>query len=199
MIKTIFFDIGGVYATNSTGRVLAENLSKNVDLDKEKCMEIIIKFDLDFMRGRSTADEFYSNMAKELGTKSDLIEKSWNPSNFSDLNKKILKIITKLKENGYTVAALTDVDPVHDKIRRSNGTYDPFDFVITSIDEGCIKVDGKLYEVALKKTKTKPEESLMIDDDEKKLVVARKYGMKTVLFTNAENLVKDLKKIGMRI
>ena len=60
------------------------------------------------------------------------------------------------------------------------------------------KPDTKIYRRVLKKIGYRPEETIFIDDMKSFIRGAQKVGMNTIRFRNREQLIKDLRKHGIR-
>jgi HAD superfamily hydrolase (TIGR01509 family) len=60
------------------------------------------------------------------------------------------------------------------------------------------KPHKKFYQLLFKKSQLKPEELVFIDDSEPNIIAAKKLKMNVILFQNARQLKKDLKKIGVK-
>ncbi len=69
-----------------------------------------------------------------------------------------------------------------------------FAIVCTSQDFGYLKESGKLFDIALKKMKVKREETAFIGDHYKgDVLIAKKYGLKSVLLGNKKGGKEDIK------
>ena len=64
---------------------------------------------------------------------------------------------------------------------------------------GHRKPDREIYEKVLKRIKMKPQETVFIDDVPKFVRGAKRVGMRAIRFRNKKQLVRDLKKLGVRI
>jgi len=115
--------------------------------------------------------------------------KLWNRTWIAD--KEMIKIVKILKRK-YTLALFSNLDKNNDKIYRKKGWYDYFDHLILSFELGLIKPSKKIFKIALKKLKLKSNNCLFIDDQKDNLVIAKKLGMKSLLFKNPQKLKKDL-------
>jgi HAD superfamily hydrolase (TIGR01509 family) len=60
------------------------------------------------------------------------------------------------------------------------------------------KPDQEIFELLLKKTKAKPDETVFIDDFEENILAARKMGINCILFRNVRQLRKELAAFGVR-
>jgi putative hydrolase of the HAD superfamily len=63
---------------------------------------------------------------------------------------------------------------------------------IFSHEVGVRKPNPKIYEFALTKSGSQPEQTIFIDDKQMMLEPAKKIGMRTILFTTPEDLKKVL-------
>ena len=61
------------------------------------------------------------------------------------------------------------------------------------------KTNKKIFELILEKLKLNSREVIFIDDRIKHLEIPKKLGAKTIHFKNNQQLVKGLKRIGIRI
>lgn len=197
MIKVIFFDVGGVYIIGALEEVLI-NMANGTGVEKEKVKAVVMGYLIKFQEGKMSDNEFCDSVAKKIGTDPETVEQLWEAEEIFEINDDVDSIIRKLKEN-YSVSAITDVEPILARKNREKGTYDVFDFVMTSVEAKATKMSKKIYLLALERAKAKPEECIMIDDKEEKLVAAKELGMKTIHFENAEKLKKDLRNLDVRI
>ena len=198
-IKVIFFDIGGVYI-KSSGRSAVTAVSNILNKDFDEVRNVFVEIWDDFAIGRMSEEDYYKNLTLRLGIDAKTMAEIWTSEEMFSRNIEVELIITELKKKGYTVATITDVDPVHLKIHMEKGTYKIFEYVIDSVNAKSTKSSGKdIYEKALKVANLKPDECIMIDDTPKKLIAARELGINTILFEDAEKLKEDLNAFGVEI
>jgi HAD superfamily hydrolase (TIGR01509 family) len=74
-----------------------------------------------------------------------------------------------------------------------------FDDMFWSFQKGIKKPTAEAYLQITEKFKVRPEECLLVDDKERNIKGARDAGMKTILYTNAEELRRQLPQIGVEI
>lgn len=144
-----------------------------------------------------TASEFWIRLAKKLKVKdTNSLKKIWLKSlkKNGPLNKKVVKIIKELKAKGYKVVAISNTFQHHEKLHRKLGHYRFFDKVFLSNRLEVRKPEKEIYLYCIKKLDVKPNECIFIDDKIRNVVGAKKVGMKAILFKNAEQLRRDLKK-----
>ena len=70
-----------------------------------------------------------------------------------------------------------------------------FDVVFCSGEEGVVKPDRIAFEKTLERLGVNPEQAVFIDDTEEHVLAARNLGLHGILFTSAEALENDLKKL----
>lgn len=94
---------------------------------------------------------------------------------------------------------MSGVLDLHYKLCNEREIYDIFDFNILSFKVGSNKPDLPIYRLLLKKLKMQPYEIVFIDDSLECLTPAKKLGMKTILYKNNSQLIRDLKKYNVRV
>lgn len=75
------------------------------------------------------------------------------------------------------------------------GITDAFDIVVGSGDEGIMKPDPRIYQIALERLSVKPKESVFVDDFIENVIGARELGIHAVHFKNREQTIQDLKSL----
>ena len=114
------------------------------------------------------------------------------------LNKQLIKIIKSLK-NRYLIACHTDTNEFHYEGHRRQGLLKLFDRHFASHLINSRKYEKKAFKIVLKKLKIKPNEIAFIDDNSLNIKNARSLGMKTILFKNNKQLVRDLRKLKIKV
>ena len=99
----------------------------------------------------------------------------------------------------YTLAVLSDQWHLSEDPIMPKKLYKRFGVVIVSCDVGLRKPDPKIYKLALKKLKLKPNQAVFVDNQEWNLKPAQKLGMKTILFKDNKQLIKALEKLEVRV
>jgi epoxide hydrolase-like predicted phosphatase len=199
-IKAIAFDIGGVL---DKGKITNhyESTCKSLGISVSKFYKIREKYLPQARTGKISDEKYVSLIAKYMGvTYSDLLT-AWikEKKRVIAKDKKVEKIIKRLKKNGYCVGTLTNIIKLHHKIRIQKGLYDLFDFKICSFEVKLEKPDIRIYKLLIKKLNLKPEEIIFIDDEIRYILPAKKLGIKTIHFKNANQLKKDLIKLGVEV
>ena len=116
---------------------------------------------------------------------------------FFKKNRKLYRVAFKLKKQGYNIGILSDQWYLSDDILTSKKNMKGFFPVLVSCDVGMRKPNPKIYKMLVKKAGLKSNEILFIDNRDWNLKPARKLGMKTILFKNNNQCIRDLKKLGL--
>ncbi len=192
MIKVILFDVGGVYLDGSFVDFVNKArkiLGMNVDFYSDK--EVV--FDKRLNKGKITTEECFTRYfrVKISSKQMKKIIKIW--TNTWKLLDEMKRLIIELKKN-YRLAILSNSDLLDSLNYTKKGWYKYFDALILSHEIGILKPQKKIYDIAIKKLKVKPEECLFVDDQEDCLKPAREMGMVTILFKSIPQLREELRK-----
>lgn len=203
MIKTIVFDLGGVYFGPGTKSML-EKLYKILGVSKETIDETFLgHYGKDaslYMKGKISREEFWEGVAKKLKIKKEMIPKFqqiWY-SAYKPI-KGMRKLVLELRKNYRVIAFSGNTEGRIEYLDKKYGLNNDFDAFVLSFDIGFGKGEVEFCEALLKKINCKPEECAYVDNTQRFLDVAKQFGIKTILFKNAEQVRQDLKKFGVEI
>lgn len=191
MIKTVFFDWGGVIATDA-GDDFLFNLLKGIGATDDQVKEILSTYMPDLTRGAISESTFWDQLRSTYGFS---IDESISDEfkNWTGLiaNEKVLKLVAEVKSRGIKVVVFTNViEPSYNLIEKA-GYYALFDDVIASCKVGYGKPEKEIYEIALERLNATPNESLFIDDKQVFLDPATALGMHTILATDPDQLIRQ--------
>jgi len=209
-IKAVVFDVGGVL---QIGRYSILTFRKHKSLSVHQFMAKTFKIDLDqwfdsidtpyakAIEGKITKKEVLSIMSKNLHTSPEYLEKLfiYAYQKYFKQNKKLYQIAFKLKERGYKIAILSDQWQVGKEALINLEIASKFDEVVISCDVGIRKPNPKIYKLITKKLKLNPAQVIFIDNRRWNIIPAKKLGMKTILFTDNRQAIRELKKFGIKI
>lgn len=199
MIKTIVFDLGGVLFSEGKS-ILAQKLPKEYNRDK---ILLLLKSppSIELRKGLLTDKEFWGWAKRQLppGQEVSLIKKEWYDSYTLDL--KILELVKKLRGK-YRLVAFSG--NIRSRVLYLDRKYDfrkLFDAEVYSYDYHLTKADPEFMKVMIKESKAKPEEIIYIDDNQKTILPARKWGIKVLIYSsgNIGQLRKELQKLGVHL
>ena len=201
MIKSVIFDLGGVYFTNGT-KLAIEKISKKYNLkveSVEQSLEVDTELGTSYRQGEITAEGYWNKVKKFLGIEannSDL-NRMWVES--YELIKSTVVIIKRLKDKGIKLYFLSD-----NVKERVEYTQKKFNFLkdftdgIFSYEVHTTKGEGlDIFKLALAKTGDNPEEVIYVDDKQKYAESAKKLGMIAICFKSPEQLDEELKTLGL--
>lgn len=201
-IKAIIFDVGGVLDIRYFGYFKKlDSIAARHNISPKKFHDYRLKYLEHATMGKLSAKEYKHKITHLLKIKSKRkFIREWDAafSRIPKINKAVSKTIFKLRKN-YIIGALTNVTEMADKQRVENNAYKHFHFSLKSYEEGMKKPHLKFYKLLIKKIKLPANQIVFIDDFKENLVPAKKLGIKTVLFNNHKRLVKDLRKLGVKI
>ena len=199
MIRTIIFDIGNVLTVFGWKDFLR---SFGFDAETEEKVgraTMDSQFWNEFDRGQLTDEQMLAGFIRNDPS----VEKEIRQI-FANLHGILTKAdyaipwIRELKEKGYQVLVLSNFS---DKVARENPDAPDFleyvDGGILSYRDGVIKPDPAIYRLLIDRSGLKPEECVFLDDIQKNLDAAKKFGIHTILFQNVDQAKEELKKLGV--
>ena len=199
-IKTVLFDMGNVLL-NYDARKAAWRFSRGC---KVPFLKIWIHFftspvEKAYTRGEISTYEFYrhAKAALKFPVSYPVFRHYWNDI-FTE-NRGMDRLLVRLKKN-YPLYLISNTNQMHfQHIRKKFKILRHFKRMFPSHVVGHRKPDLAIYRHVLKSICYRPEETVFIDDAPRFVEGARKAGMNAVRFRNPEGLVRDLRRLGVRI
>ena len=195
----IFIDFGGVYFRSSYP-IIQKKFAKKFRIPYKKLLNVYMFNWISHATGKMSAKTYWEYISNKLNL-TEIQTNRFKKANFhySIPNPGMLRLIRKLKKK-YTVAALSSiivgwVEFLEKKYKISNHFHENH----YSYDHRVDKPSEKFFLSAAKKMKTKPEDCIVVDDLKPFLAAVRKTGARTILFKNAKQLQRDLKKMGVDV
>ena len=194
----IFIDFGGVYFEHVYPKV-PKVFSKKFGIHHDKIYDSITKNWRLHATGKMKEEKYWKSIQKELELSDKQMiqmKKVW----YNSVPNKGMELLVRKLKKKYKVAALSSiiigwVEALEKKYKISNRFHENH----YSYDHGIDKPSEKFFLSAAKKMKTKPEDCIVVDDLKPFLVAVRKTGARTILFKNAKQLQRDLKKVGVEV
>lgn len=195
MIKTIFFDIGGVLLNIHPERTIKQ-LS---DVTKITEQEIEAAFPEEahhrYERGEISDSEFFKVVKRELPISNNLTEeqfwKAW--SLLVGEETEVVKIMNNLTTK-YPVWLLSNTNPYHILAEERFKLFDKITGGIYSFEVGSRKPEEDIYIKALEIVGVTAEKSLFIDDLIENVEMARSLNMNAIQFKSIGDLNERLGK-----
>jgi len=200
MIKTIFFDIGGVLIDIHPERTL-QYYSDCIDVDISILRENFpLEAHNNYELGKLTDREWYmavkENFPQPCCLKESDFYKGWKMLLGNE--KSTVNLMGQLKEN-YSIWLLSNTNPQHirDEIDIRYQFPKLVDGAVYSFDVGYRKPQKSIYLRALEMANSNAEHSLFIDDLKENIDAGKSVGMHGVHFQSVEQLEKDLIMMGL--
>ncbi len=196
--QTIVFDFGGVMTGASQREEIIKFLRSSLNLTDDEFEKA--RQERKKVQDEKTDVEFWLQYAREHNK---TLPTTW-VTDFQDAMKKAIGVnpemyalVSELKEKGYKVALLSNIDYRLARIVRSFGLYDEFDPCLLSCEIGIEKPDVRIYEILLEKIGTPAKETLFIDDNEENVAAAKISGIDAIHFKSKAQLMSELNKRGI--
>ncbi len=210
MIKAIVFDVGGVF---QLGRFSLFPFGRHRSVSVHKFMARRFHISLDqwfdsidtayarAIEGKISKREALSIMSKDLETSPVYLENLFVKAyrKYYKRNNLLFDTAFNLRKKGYKIAILSDQWPVSSEALILPEDSRKFNTSIVSCDVGMRKPNPSIYKLVLRKLKIRPSNSIFIDNQKWNVTSAKKLGMKTILFKNNKQTIKDLKKLGIKL
>ena len=195
MIKAVIFDYGGVIKDAHALSLDVPTISNISEEEFEKTKEKRMESGGMAERGEINDEEYWKRYSKIIGKpiRKDAVQMAQKfYSETFTFHKEMFDLVEKLKVKDMRVAVLSNIFKFEADVIRENHGYDEFNPVILSYEVGMNKPNKNIYVYAIEKLQLKPEECIFIDDKARYLVPAKELGIKTVLFENPEQAVRDI-------
>ncbi len=182
MIKNIIFDIGNVILNFNLSHILP-NFTENKE-DQDFILKNIINspewlgyalIDTGYLT-KEAAIEIVKDRTNHQ--KDELIDNFWNHYiEYSFVDKKVLELIRKLKENDYKIYILSNINQYVYNFIKPSGLFELVDGYVLSYQVHKIKPNEDIYKTLIEKYNLIPNESLFIDDNKANVDTANKIGL----------------------
>jgi putative hydrolase of the HAD superfamily len=205
-LRAVVFDYGMVLTGPPDPAARAE-LERIIGLPAARFDELYWADRLAFDSGELTGQAFWRRTAKQAGiepagteTNDKLIDElvHWDVRMWMTENRAMLAWQLELKHSGLLTAIVSNMgDTVHKAMVSEFAWLSRFDVLVWSYELRITKPDAAIYRYALEKLGTLPEETLFIDDREENVRAAIAMGMKGIVFTNVDQLRRELVALGL--
>ncbi|SMX54067.1 protein of unknown function [Brevefilum fermentans] len=198
-IETIFFDFGGVILKQPNERKLKlwkKALGVKDHPEIEEMLENPHDSQLvkDICLGKLPEDYLWTMMAEKWHLRPTVIRflKRRLSSN-RQLNQPIVDFMAEL-HGQYQVSILSNAGDQTRKLLEDTYQLKRYvDEIIISAEEGVIKPDRRIFEIAMSRLGTTPERSLLLDDHLPNVMAAREFGMHAVQFISPHQAIETVR------
>ncbi len=195
-INAVIWDFGGVII-RTEDPASREQLIADLGVTRDYLSELTFSGEAGTRAqlGEITQAELWQHVRSELNLA---------PSEYPDLMKRffggdvvdfeLVDYIRSLRSR-YTTALLSNAwNDLRDIITNRWNFADAFDVMVISGEEGVMKPDPRIYQIALERSGVQPPETVFIDDFIENIEAARKIGMHGIHFQNPGQALVDLEK-----
>jgi putative hydrolase of the HAD superfamily len=199
MITSIVFDWGGVLIDRPTPGLL-HFFSEYFHISEERFNNAHKPYNDAFQKGILSEALYWEKMCTDLGVTKPNESSLWKHA-FKTVYKEkheVFNIVKMLHSNGYQTAFLSNTElPAVEFFHEQQ--YDFFNVKIFSCEEGYRKPEKEIYEILLMKLRSKPEETVFIDDRIDNIKGAQLLGIQTILFEDVTQLKDHLEELPLKI
>ena len=200
MIKTIFFDIGGVLIDIHPERTY-QYLSDSADVEVSMVKE---SFPWDahdqYERGIINNEDWFITYKESLPQPCCLKRSDfWNAWKLLLGEEKNTVNILEALNKQYSIWLLSNTNPKHiqDEIEKRYLFPSLINGAVYSFDVGVRKPEKEIYEIAMQRANANPQECLFIDDLLENIQAAKQIGIEGIHFISSEQLKQELVRLGI--
>lgn len=200
MIQTLIFDFGGVLMRTVT-REPRRELERRLGLEADGLSAAVFgnpRWD-DVQLGRITYIEFWEDVARRLGWDGDAKELGDAFWSGDRLDEELVSLIRRLRGAGFRTALLSNAPSHLRRFVEEMGIADAFDVIVISAEEGLMKPDSAIFELALARLGVRAEEAVFVDDFRVNVAAARQIGLHALRFRGLAPLRKQLRELGIPV
>ena len=200
-IEAGIFDVGGVLITNQMEHVWRDVL-ETLQLEEPVFRTAWREMGPALGSGQIEEAEFWRRFLERTGATGTLPEESLFVREYGRrwaVHQEVLDLVARLKELGLKTAVLSNTITAHVAHNRAKGLYDAFDVLVFSNEVGLNKPDAAIYRHTLEQVGLthRPQAAFFVDDLQENVEAARSLGMHGILFSDAAQLTKDVRALGV--
>jgi putative hydrolase of the HAD superfamily len=200
VIKTVIFDLGNVLLRYDA-RKAALRFARECGIPLTRLWKhfFISSVEKAYTRGEISSLEFFRHAKKVLGFKVGFrtFKHYWNDIFLESEGMEAL--LCDLKRR-YPLYLISNTNKLHfEHIKKNYSLLRHFKRTFPSHEVGARKPERAIYETVLKTLGLNPAETVFIDDMPAFVRGARHAGMHAIRFRSKNQLLKDLRKLGVKI
>jgi CTP:molybdopterin cytidylyltransferase MocA/FMN phosphatase YigB (HAD superfamily) len=198
-LTTIIFDFGMVISTFEVARFLRNLIpytGKSMT-ELKNILHVVRDIVIGYETGLMSTDEFISRIfhATNLPLTPEQFRLAYNDI-FSPITS-THELIRRLKPH-YRLGLLSNTSELHfHHAIRTTPVFPLFDAVTLSFEVKAMKPSRSIYDDMLAKLRAEPHECVYVDDIEENTAAAAWFGMHPIQYRNHEQLVQDLRRVGI--
>jgi epoxide hydrolase-like predicted phosphatase len=201
LIKTIFFDFGGVIIKPPNYKWI-NRWKKQLGISAHpEIMEMLenpngSKLVQDVCLGKIQEDHLWAVMTETWRINPVLLGQIRRKLlSKRQLNQHILAFMNEVAKT-YTTAILSNAgDKSRQLMEETYQLHQIVDEIIISAEEGVIKPDPRMFEIAMTRMDAAPETSLLLDDSQENVAAAQDFGMRAVQFIDTQQAIGEMRVV----
>ena len=196
MITVVFFDFGGVLAEEGFRDGLLA-IARHHGLDPQEFLKtaVDLTFNQGFVTGKLDVKMYWQMLREKTGIHAPDDALSHEVLSRFTVRPWMLDIVKKLKQASIRVAILSDQTKWLDEFAKKHGFFQLFERIFNSYYLGMCKRDLALFDYVVAEMGVKPEEALLIDDNQENIERAKQRGLQGILFQTRESFESELTEI----
>ena len=150
----------------------------------------------DYQKGIINLEEF-QDVISEICPKSAYVLPVvlGNIRRYATVNEEVLGMAEVLRNKGIKIIVISNTIPETEKIINDNYVADSVDGIVCSTHVKLRKPSPDIFKYAIETYNIDPTKTVMIDDSEKNLVAARKFGIQTEKCKNSKETYEFLTEV----
>ena len=192
-IRAVFFDFGGVLATEGFREGLSA-IARSQGLDPEEFFQIARSavYESGYVTGTGSAGDFWDLVRSRTGIRGSYAELSAECVDRFKPRPGMLELVRSLRALGAMTAILSDQTDWLDRLDARTPFFREFDRVLNSYRLGKGKRNASLFDDAVRELGVAPAAAVFIDDDPGNVSRAAERGLHALLFRDEASLRRDL-------
>jgi epoxide hydrolase-like predicted phosphatase len=200
-LRAVIFDYGGVLMRTVDPRPRWE-LERRLKLAPGGTYEAVFGSPLwdQVQLGRVSSEEFWADIGQRLGLNAEKVAEFRQAFRAGDrLDEELVALICHLRDEGYRTALLSNAPAGLRQRLVELGIDDAFELVLVSGEEGLMKPDPAIFELALEQLGVTAEEAVFVDDFRENVAAARRVGLVATWFRGLPLLRRRLRSLGIPV
>lgn len=196
MITVVFFDFGGVLAEEGFRDGLLA-IARHHGLDPQEFLKtaVDLTFNQGFVTGKLDVKMYWQMLREKTGIHAPDDALSHEVLSRFTVRPWMLDLVKKLKQASIRVAILSDQTKWLDEFAKKHGFFQLFERIFNSYYLGMCKRDLALFDYVVAEMGVKPEEALLIDDNQENIERAKQRGLQGILFQTRESFESELTEV----
>ena len=195
MIKVVFFDFGGVLAEEGFREGLLA-IGRHHGLDPQEFLKtaVDLTFNQGFVTGKLDVKMYWQMLREKTGIHANDEALSHEVLSRFIIRPWMLDLVKKLKQASIRVAILSDQTKWLDEFAIKHEFFQLFERIFNSYYLGMCKRDLALFDYVVAEMGVKPEEALLVDDNQGNIERAKQRGLDGILFHTREAFESELRE-----